>query len=47
MDQEHERYQEWTSCEFYGHLFEDGHCADCGEKEDEESAEENKSDDQE
>jgi hypothetical protein len=25
-------YAEWTSCEFYGHQFEEGRCTDCGEK---------------
>jgi hypothetical protein len=25
-------YHEWTSCEVYGHKFEDGSCTDCGEK---------------
>lgn len=25
-------FHEWTSCEFYGHSFEDGRCVDCDEK---------------
>lgn len=24
-------WHEWTSCEFYGHKFENGRCVDCGE----------------
>jgi hypothetical protein len=27
-----ENYQDWTSCEIYGHKFEDGTCIDCDEK---------------
>ena len=25
-------WQDWTSCQMYGHLFEEGWCRDCGEK---------------
>lgn len=24
-------FHDWTSCEMYGHKFEDGRCVDCGE----------------
>jgi hypothetical protein len=28
-----EHYEDWTSCEWYGHSFdENGHCTDCGEQ---------------
>lgn len=26
-----ESWENWTSCEMYGHVFVDGHCSDCGE----------------
>jgi hypothetical protein len=26
-----EHYQSWTPCQVYGHVFEDGRCADCSE----------------
>jgi hypothetical protein len=29
-----QRYEEWTSCEMYGHFYKDGSCIDCGEKHD-------------
>jgi hypothetical protein len=35
MTEHDEGLQEWNPCGFYGHAFEDGYCADCGEHQEE------------